>query len=445
MYEWTELFLYKIIFAIEIFVAIHLFSQHFPKKKNPVLRYILSFLGVVGIAFLIPLFEEISYTWWYSSLLFLVIFSCAACSMLFIYDISWRKMFFISITSYTIQHLSHEIYRLAVLVLDLSESPEMGIYGEWVITWLNHALLITMNITIFVFVYSIFYSVLKKKIQSYENMEVQHSRILLMSGIVLFADILLNSFVIYVSNGSSKIYSYTICLYNILCCIMIFFIQFSMLNNKKNELKLQMMTTMLKKAEERYQESKENVDLINMKCHDLRHQIREFGKKGSVSPEVIASINEMVNIYDANVKTRNESIDLILSEKSLLCQRNHIRLTCLADASKLSFISDTDLYSLFGNALDNAIEAVLQIKEEEKRSINVVVRNVGNYLSISIENYFEGNLVIGENGLPLTTKEDKNYHGFGMKSIAYIVEKYHGTWKISTKKDVFSLFILFQR
>ena len=180
-----------------------------------------------------------------------------------------------------------------------------------------------------------------------------------------------------------------------------------------------------------------------MKCHDLRHQIREYGKKSAISPESINDLEQMINIYDSNVKTGNETLDLILTEKSLLCQKKNIKLTCLADCSKIGFIDDSDLYSLFGNAVDNAIEAVMKIQNDDKRNISLIVRNVENYLSISIENYYEGEIKFGDDGLPLTTKFDTNYHGYGVKSIKYIVDKYHGTLSITAKKDIFKLYILF--
>ena len=94
----------------------------------------------------------------------------------------------------------------------------------------------------------------------------------------------------------------------------------------------------------RYQDNKKNVDLINLKCHDLKHQIREHTAKGNITKDTINELEEIINIYDSNVRTGNEALDLILTEKSLLCQKANIKLSCLADCSNLSFIADSDLY-----------------------------------------------------------------------------------------------------
>ena len=143
------------------------------------------------------------------------------------------------------------------------------------------------------------------------------------------------------------------------------------------------------------------------------------------------------------MQTNNEVIDIILAEKSLLCQKDNIKLTCLADCSKLNFILDADLYCLFGNILDNAIEAVYKLKNNEKRQINIVIKNVYSLISITVENYYEGDIVLDKNGLPITTKDNKDFHGFGMKSIKMIVDKYHGDMNITKRNDIFSLNILF--
>ena len=443
MFKITHLFIYKILFVIEILMAMNLFSLKLKKKDHASLRCGFSIFFVLLIAVLFPLFDRISYTWWYSSLMFLLLFLACMGSMFAIYEASWQKIFFISISSYTIQHLSHEIYNILALLLGISENSDFDIYGAEIVFWFAPVFEFIVCMAIFILVFGISFFLLRDKINHYDNVKVNSSIILIISALILFTDIVFNSFVIYVEDDFNEIYAYTICLYNILCCFMVLFIQFSVMNEKKVENELKVTSQLLSLAEERYRENKENVNLINMKCHDLRHQIRDYGSKGQLSQQTIADLENMISIYDSAMKTGNESVDLILREKSLYCQKNHIKLTCLADCSKLGFIVDSDLYSLFGNALDNAIEAVEKITDSEKRIINLIVRKVEHYISISIENYFEESLKMGDDGLPLTTKQDVSLHGYGIKSIQYIVNKYEGKMTISTKEDRFSVYILF--
>lgn len=109
MFKITELMIYKVIFVIEMLVSMHLFSSKLIRKNKYNLRLTLSILIVLLISIFFPIFKNISYSWWYSSLMFLILFIACVISMFFVYDSSWQKLFFISITSYTIQHLAHEI------------------------------------------------------------------------------------------------------------------------------------------------------------------------------------------------------------------------------------------------------------------------------------------------------------------------------------------------
>jgi sensor histidine kinase regulating citrate/malate metabolism len=115
----------------------------------------------------------------------------------------------------------------------------------------------------------------------------------------------------------------------------------------------------------------------------------------------------------------------------------------MVDGAKLDFIEAGDLYCLFGNLTDNALEAVAKIANKEKRIINIIVKMVDNMLIIQEENYYDGNINFDDDGLPITSKEDKDYHGFGIQSIKLLVEKYHGVLTTFVNDDVFHLNILF--
>ena len=106
----------------------------------------------------------------------------------------------------------------------------------------------------------------------------------------------------------------------------------------------------------------------------------------------------------------------------------------------MAFMEVMDIFSLFGNILDNAIEHQ-SILEPEKRFIHLSVRSTNQLLLIHAENHLEGELVM-RNGIPVTTKEDKNYHGYGMLSIRRIVEKYGGSFSISTEDQLFQIDII---
>lgn len=135
-------------------------------------------------------------------------------------------------------------------------------------------------------------------------------------------------------------------------------------------------------------------------------------------------------------------LDTILATKILKCQNLGISLTCVADGSALDFMHSMDISALFGNALDNAIESVSKISDPEKRLIHLSIARQKQFLRIRVENCYEGGLLYEGKNL-ITTKEDKHYHGYGLKSMEQTVRKYNGSMTIEPRDGWFELRILF--
>jgi len=197
----------------------------------------------------------------------------------------------------------------------------------------------------------------------------------------------------------------------------------------------------LQQRESQYEFSRENIEMINRKAHDLKHQIRALEQ---VSDEErrkqLRQTRKAIDFYDAVVKTGNEALDTLLTEKSVYCSNRSIRLSCTVSTKQLEKIGLVDLYTLLGNAIDNAIESVDKL-EEEKRLISLTIRDQGKMLYLQVDNYYDG-VIEMEEGLPVTTKQDKDNHGYGVKSMKMIVDRYRGTMRVHTEGQIFSLQIL---
>lgn len=154
--------------------------------------------------------------------------------------------------------------------------------------------------------------------------------------------------------------------------------------------------------------------------------------------QYLREMEKAVQIYDSTLQTGNEVLDTVLTEKSLYCEAHQITLTCIADGRQLSFMDGVDVYTIFGNALDNAIECVARLPEAEQRLVSVSVRARSGLALIQVENQLQGDLNF-KDGLPQTTKEQKDYHGFGLRSIRYTVEKYGGHMTIHAENGRFLL------
>ena len=192
-----------------------------------------------------------------------------------------------------------------------------------------------------------------------------------------------------------------------------------------------------------YQQSRESIDLINYKYHDLKHQIaylraeEDPGKR----EQMLCQMEEEIRRYDAQNKTGNKVLDTILTAKSLYCAKHGISFTCVADGTVLDFMDTMDICSIFGNALDNAVESVMKVSDKEKRLIHVTVCRQKAFILFRFENYYEEELQYREGNLA-TTKKDKDFHGYGLKSIRYTAAKYDGTVTVDTENNWFALKIL---
>ena len=92
--------------------------------------------------------------------------------------------------------------------------------------------------------------------------------------------------------------------------------------------------------------------------------------------------------------------------------------------------------------IDNAIESVLMVSDEEKKVISTSIWTKGNLLLIQIQNYMENEKINFSEGLPVTTKNAHDGHGYGLKSVRKCVEKYNGSMDITAENHMFSLTII---
>lgn len=249
----------------------------------------------------------------------------------------------------------------------------------------------------------------------------------------------------YVLGSISRVFEYTSYemtiitkLFKLICSGFVIYLSLGIIQRNKLSQDLEITEQLLKQEKKQYEISKSTVEIINMKCHDLKHRLDSFEHK--LNEEEMKSLKEAIEIYDSNIKTGNDILDVVMYEKQLLCNRENITLSCMADGTLLAHISPSHLYSLIGNAINNAIEAVKQIDDTEKKLISITVTRQDDNALIEISNFFTGKRLV-EDGNLRTTKADFNKHGYGIKSMKYITEIYGGKFSLSTVDDIFTLTI----
>lgn len=220
----------------------------------------------------------------------------------------------------------------------------------------------------------------------------------------------------------------------------VLYLQTALFRKSAVQQELDTMNLLWHQQKAQYQVAKETIDLINRKCHDLKHQVAAMRTMESSErrEQYLREIEDSVHIYDCIVKTGNETLDTVLTEKSLLCEAGEITIHCVADGAQMDFLDPVDLYTILGNALDNAMEAVKAFEEREMRIIDVLIHVRQRFLVIAVTNPLKEPLTFRE-GLPVSQKPQNGYHGYGMRSIRHTVHKYGGEMVVKAENGCFSL------
>lgn len=338
----------------------------------------------------------------------------------------------------------------AFVVAEFAASLEWQVYcflvykGEWRPTvWLNIGCLAAVYSVVFFIIWRIEVRFKPKD----KNVNVQLREVLTagLIGIAVFtvANIgFINSNTLFSARFDSEIFIIrTLIDFSGLAVLYTYYILSAGLRDKKE---LDAIRYVLQHQYNQYELYKENIDLINMKYHDLKHQIQVIKAEEDLAKKEIylSDMEKHLKIYDTRHATGNKVLDTVIINKSLVCVEHEIELTCVINGKLLEFMETMDICTIFGNALDNAIESVKQIPEKEKRMIHVTVFSKHRLLMIRVENYFNGELKDVVEGIPATTKENKDFHGYGLKSIRYTVGQYNGSVTIGQRENWFDLKIL---
>ncbi len=185
----------------------------------------------------------------------------------------------------------------------------------------------------------------------------------------------------------------------------------------------------------------ESVDTIRHKCHDLKHMIHALQQSNIAEQSLLQEMQTAITQYDTSINSGNHTLDALLSKTWNSCEQHQIQWTCMADGKALEFMDAFDLYIMLGNALDNAVECLSTVTPVEKRFLFINIRRKGSLVLICIRNYCEQSPEFAH-GLPVTTKDNKQEHGYGTRSIRAIAEKYNGQISARWQNQVFSLNIM---
>lgn len=179
--------------------------------------------------------------------------------------------------------------------------------------------------------------------------------------------------------------------------------------------------------------------------HDMRHHlslISSFAADGDLQKirEYLAATKADIDALTPVRYCENETVNLILSNFDIQAKKKHVILHANVKLPAKLGMNDTELCAMLSNALENAITAAAQVEEEKLRKVCIKAIVKDDRLVISTENYYMGNIEM-EGELPKSKSKEAG-HGFGIKSIVAIVERYGGLYSFETEGGVFVLRLL---
>jgi sensor histidine kinase regulating citrate/malate metabolism len=196
-----------------------------------------------------------------------------------------------------------------------------------------------------------------------------------------------------------------------------------------------------------YSEMKENYDHYRKIVHDLRKHMNILAGLNSDEhhKEYARTINEKMDMLFDEYETKCPILSIIMTQKLRAARKNNIKLIMRMENIDLSFLSDTDITSIFANLWDNALEACMTLEESE-RLINITLVKKGEIILIQFENSFDGKVITADKKSGdiehLLTTKDASHAGLGLQIIKSAAENYNGHFMISHSDNLFTATIM---
>ena len=411
-------------YLVEIICAEGLFLRHFERREHYYLRsgILLTAMFLLATVIGIPTGPSLSRFLWYFLFMAWQVLRAVAAFRGDLFVITSACM-----AGFATQHIANKITILFGLI------PAVGAALRCA-----PALSILLEILIFAGVYALAHVVFAKNIRFWsDNLHLN-----LLSGAIIFLCIGVNRLVVDTA-GESVQYEAAVCIYAIIGCVFALIIQVYISRWEEERSQTRIMGRLLADSEKQYEQWKANAELMSITAHDVRHiltRVETLAEKKHIELPDLEAVRKAVDGFSPAVRSGNNVLDVLLRSMADLCEQKKITLNCIVRTDHLKHFDGMGLYFLFANAIDNAIENVSLVADPDKRLIDVSIRRFGDSVIIHIWNYYTGELDFVD-GLP-ATKNDRQIHGFGMKSIQFIVERFHGVLNVYAKNQVFHLDVL---
>lgn len=422
-------FLSYLTYIVSLTMVGFCFSNHYRRKMHFGIRLIPVFLCEIGSSFfaalLLCFFPEMSV---FSGGIYIILSYIAVFALLFCFKQSMGRMIYALVVAIVFRNVFTRIVKIGTILFGMEDKSYSILFIQWLITIVGGLAL---------------WLVFAKKV-AYDESFRPRIRDSLLIGIPIVFIIPMNYFEELLPTDFSVVFC---CFTEILVSISVIFSHYVLYSEMKHRAERETERHIMEEQLKKSTAFKSVIDAMNIKVHDLKYQIRELERGGNgVEPVALRDLTSTVSDYEAFVDTGNSVVDTVLNEKYYLCLSNKIQFTAMFDGKALEFMDVADVYSLLGNLLDNAIDYVEKVAPENRFIRVSCSERVENTILLRVENYYEGKeLIVDKSGLPITDKEDKFYHGFGVKSIQNVARKYGGDVVFRVEDGLFKAKVLLCR
>lgn len=394
-----------------------------PWKRRRSCFWLRAGAGAVLLSFLFGIMEE--YT--PSMVLFLLV--CTGLAFLFLwfcFDCDPVHAAFYTTCAYASQHIASKLAYMLINVL------EQGGVQSWEVYL---AIMLGATAAVCLPIYLSF----TRRMLRQEELVFDNTKTVLYAGVFLVMAVYLS---VILENGLNRTAPGYLNYYLALNTICILFattvlaLEFSNCSIKRLEQENLALAHLLECDRQNYEQAKKDMEKINIRYHDLKQQYSH------ATDEERTRLEEEMNSLNLRYFTGNKALDIVLTQKAKLCEAAGIQLICSTDGSCLARMKHYHIYSMLGNALDNAIECLTQVDDPTRRVITLDISRCRDMAVIRVENYTPL-LPVLDNGALVTTKQDSAEHGYGTRSIQSIAEQYGGTANYFVEDQIFYLLVNF--
>lgn len=229
--------------------------------------------------------------------------------------------------------------------------------------------------------------------------------------------------------------------------LIINYVSFSMFDDIQQVMLLKNENKLLEQQRGYYLRQCEQVQKLWEDMRDFRHNIKnqyiseQVMLKNKDYGELEQRYETMIDYMKSEVlyaSSGNLYIDSIINYKLSLMQVREVMIECDLMIPKSLPINSDDMTLVLGNLLDNSIDALKEVTEKEKHFVIKMVYDEPNLMML-VSNTYKGERKRDSQALYLTTKDDSNMHGIGLKSIKRIVDSYNGKMFFNDDDNIFEV------